>query len=299
MKRTKDRFGKFEYYNDHNISSLKVFDGEDLEYQDRMKYQTMQQNAWIQQQKYENEMKRQHEREEERRYAEQTLAINRMRSMLESEHEQKIKDMNCMQKDYNIKLADFKREKEAKEKKDEEELDLYNVQDAEDTRNRAYHFMKDTIEKMKRTKDRFGKFEYYNDHNISSLKVFDGEDLEYQDRMKYQTMQQNAWIQQQKYENEMKRKHEREEERRYAEQTLAINRMRSMLESEHEQKIKDMNCMQKDYNIKLADFKREKEAKEKKDEEELDLYNVQDAEDTRNRAYNFMKDTIEKMKETI
>ena len=152
---------------------------------------------------------------------------------------------------------------------------------------------------MKRTKDRFGKFEQYNDHNISGLKVFDGEDLEYQDRMKYQKMQQNAWIQQQKYENEMKRLHEREEERRYAEQTLAINRMRSMLESEHEQKIKDINCMQKDYNNKLADFKREKEAKEKKDEEELDLYNIQDAEDTRNKAYAFMKDTIEKMKETI
>ena len=151
MKRTKDRFGKFENYNDHNISSLKVFEGEDLEYQDRMKYQTMQQNAWLQQQKYEIEMKRQHAREEERRYAEQTLAINRMRSMLESEHEQKIRDMNCMQKDYNLKLADFKREKEAKEKKDEEELDLYNVQDAEDTRNRHYQFMKDTIEKMQAT----------------------------------------------------------------------------------------------------------------------------------------------------
>ena len=151
MKRTKDRFGKFEYYNDHNISSLKVFDGEDLEYQDRMKYQTMQQNAWIQQQKYENEMKKQHEREEERKYAEQTLAINRMRSMLESEHEQKIRDMNCMQKDYNLKLADFKKQKEAKEKQDEEDLDLYNIQDAEDTRNKAYHFMKDTIEKMKET----------------------------------------------------------------------------------------------------------------------------------------------------
>ena len=152
---------------------------------------------------------------------------------------------------------------------------------------------------MKRTKDRFGKFEMYNDHNISGLKVFDGEDLEYQDRMKYQKMQQNAWIQQQKYENEVKRQHEREEERRYAEQTLAINRMRSMLESEHEQKIKDINCMQKDYNNKLADFKREKEAKEKKDEDDLDLYNIQDAEDTRNRAYAFMKDTIDKMKETI
>ena len=66
MKRIKDRFGKLEYYNDNNISGLKVFDGEDLEYQDRMKYQTMQQNAWIQQQKYENEMKKQQEREEER-----------------------------------------------------------------------------------------------------------------------------------------------------------------------------------------------------------------------------------------
>ena len=152
---------------------------------------------------------------------------------------------------------------------------------------------------MKRTKDRFGKFDYYNDHNISSLKVFDGEDLEYQERMKYQTKQQNAWIQQQKYENEMKKQQEREEDRRYAEQTLANNRMRSMLESEHEQKIRDMNCMQKDYNLKLAEFKRQKEAKEKQDEEDLDLYNIQDAEDTRNRAYNMMKDTIEKMKETI
>ena len=152
---------------------------------------------------------------------------------------------------------------------------------------------------MKRTKERFGKFENYNDHNISSLKVFEGEDLEYQDRKQYQTLQQNAWIQQQKYEKEMKQQEEREEERRYAEQTLAINRMRSMLESEHEQKIRDMNCMTKDYNLKLADFKRVKEAKEKKDEEELDLYNIQDAEDTRNRAYKFMKDTIDQMKETI
>ena len=58
--------------------------------------------------------------------------------------------MNCMTKDYNLKLADFKRAKEAKEKKDEEELDLYNIQDAEDTRNKAYKFMKDTIEQMKK-----------------------------------------------------------------------------------------------------------------------------------------------------
>ena len=152
---------------------------------------------------------------------------------------------------------------------------------------------------MKRTKERFGKFKNYNDHNISSLKVFEGEDLEYQDRKQYQTMQQYAWIQQQKFEKEMKNQQEREEERRYAEQILAINRMRSMLESEHEQKIRNMNCMTKDYNIKLSEYKKEKEAKEKKDEEELDLYNIEDAENTRNKAYQFMRNTIDQMKECI
>ena len=152
---------------------------------------------------------------------------------------------------------------------------------------------------MKRTKERFGKFHCYNDHNISSLKVFDGEDLEYQDRMKYQTMLQNAWIQQQKYENEMKKRQERDEERRYAEQTLAINRMRSMLDSEHEKKIKDMNCMTKDYNLKMADSKRVKETEEKKNEEKLDINNINDAENTRKKAYKFMKDTISQMKKAI
>ena len=152
---------------------------------------------------------------------------------------------------------------------------------------------------MKRTKDRFGKFENYNDHNISSLKVFEGEDLEYQDRMKYQKMQQNYWLQQQKYENEMKKLNEREEERRYAEQTLAINRMRSMLESEHEQKIRDMNGMTMEYNKKLAQMKRDREAKEKYDENALDEYNIQDAENTRNVAYAHLKAEIEAAKEAI
>ena len=84
MKRTKERFGKLEMYNDHGISGCKVFDGED-----RFKLQQCQQKVWIEQQKYEHDIKNQEEREEERKYAEQTLAINRMRSMLEAEHEQK------------------------------------------------------------------------------------------------------------------------------------------------------------------------------------------------------------------
>ena len=98
MKRTKERFGKLEMYNNHGISGCKVFDGEDLEYQDRYRLQQAQQKAWIEQQKYEHNLKNQEEMEEERKYAEQTLAINRMRSMLEAEHEQRRRDMKVTDK---------------------------------------------------------------------------------------------------------------------------------------------------------------------------------------------------------
>ena len=39
-----------------------------------------------------------------------------------------------------------------------------------------------------------------------------------------QQLQQKNWVEQQKFEKEMKLKQEREEERQYAEQTLSINR---------------------------------------------------------------------------
>ncbi len=47
MKRTKERFGKLDSYNQEGVSGLKVFDGEDLEYQDRIKLQQIQQKNWI------------------------------------------------------------------------------------------------------------------------------------------------------------------------------------------------------------------------------------------------------------
>ena len=152
---------------------------------------------------------------------------------------------------------------------------------------------------MKRTKERFGKLEMYNNHGISGCKVFDGEDLEYQDRIRLQQCQQKAWIEQQKYEHELKNQEEREEERKYAEQTLAINRMRSMLEAEHEQKRRDMNVMQMEYNKKLAQMKRDREAKEKYDETMMDQQNIADAEKTRNEVYSQLKQEIDQAKSTI
>jgi hypothetical protein len=149
MKRTKERFGKLEMYNTHGISGCKVFDGEDLEYQDRYRLQQLQQKSWIEQQKYEHHLKQQEENEEQRKYAEQTLAINRMRSMLEAEHEERRRDMNVMQMEYNKKLAQMKRDKEAKEKYDETEMDLNNIRDAENTRNIVYARLKEEIDSAK------------------------------------------------------------------------------------------------------------------------------------------------------
>ena len=149
MKRTKERFGKLEMYNTHGISGCKVFDGEDLEYQDRYRLQQLQQKSWIEQQKYEHHLKQQEENEEQRKYAEQTLAINRMRSMLEAEHEERRRDMNVMQMEYNKKLAQMKRDKEARDKYDETEMDLNNIRDAENTRNIVYARLKEEIDSAK------------------------------------------------------------------------------------------------------------------------------------------------------
>ena len=149
MKRTKERFGKLEMYNTHGISGCKVFDGEDLEYQDRYRLQQLQQKSWIEQQKYEHHLKQQEENEEQRKYAEQTLAINRMRSMLEAEHETRRRDMNVMQMEYNKKLAQMKRDKEAKDKYDETEMDLNNIRDAENIRNIVYARLKEEIDSAK------------------------------------------------------------------------------------------------------------------------------------------------------
>lgn len=50
--------------------------------------------------------------------------------------------------------------------------------------------------------------------------------IEFDSRLQYNKQQQKRWLEEQMYENEMKRKRENEEDRLYAEQTLANNRMR-------------------------------------------------------------------------
>jgi hypothetical protein len=85
----------------------------------------------------------------------------------------------------------------------------------------------------------------------------------------------------------------------FAEQTLSINRMRSMLEAEHDKKRRDMNKMQMEYNKQLALQKKDRECKKKYDETNLDLYNISEAENTRSTVYSKLKSEIEQQKASI
>ena len=152
---------------------------------------------------------------------------------------------------------------------------------------------------MKRTNDRFGQFELYNKKHVSGLKVFDGEDLEYQDRKQFQQMQQDEWFKQQLYQNQRADEDQRRIKQKLAEQDLANYRMHCMLQAEHEQKVRDINTMTLDYNKLLAECKRQKQLKDKKKEEELDRRYYLDAEETRDFAYSHMKATIDHMKDNL
>ena len=152
---------------------------------------------------------------------------------------------------------------------------------------------------MKRTKERFGKLEGYNKEGISGCKVFDGEDLEYQDRITFQQCQQKNWIEQQKYEREQIKQCEQQEDQLYADQVCAINRTRSVLEAEHHTRRKDMNRMIMEYNKKLAEQKKDREMKSKYDETSLDCYNIEQANNTRSDVYSKLKNEIDSAKSTI
>ena len=149
MRRATDRFGEFELYNKKHVSGLKVFDGEDLEYQDRKQFQQMQQDEWFKQQIYQNQKADEDHRKIKQKLAEQDLANYRMHCLLLAEHEQKMRDIKAKNLNYNRLLAESKKEKELKKKKKEEELDRRYYLDAEETRDFAYAHMKASIDHMK------------------------------------------------------------------------------------------------------------------------------------------------------
>ncbi|KAM3138235.1 hypothetical protein pb186bvf_009714 [Paramecium bursaria] len=118
MKRTKESFFREhpEWEKRQGLSGLREFDGEDLQYDARNKYNKDLQKQWIQQQVEEKRQKDAQEKAEEQAYAQQTLEINRFRGMLQDNFHQKKTDIGISTKQTNLLLAKEKKDKEEKER---------------------------------------------------------------------------------------------------------------------------------------------------------------------------------------
>jgi len=109
---------------------------------------------------------------------------------------------------------------------------------------------KGTFYDHKTQKDRIG---------VSSLKIFDGEDLTYGDRKRIQALQQRDWIEQQIKEKQERLKAEKEADKNFAQQTLMLNSMRKDLEDDFSNKNKVVKKSYSEANRVLAQEKSDKE----------------------------------------
>jgi len=106
----------------------------------------------------------------------------------------------------------------------------------------------------------------FYDHNtqkgrigVSSMKVFDGEDLTFGDRKRIQALQQKDWIEQQIREKQAKLAAEKEAEAKFAQQTVDLNGMRKALEDDHQYRQKTMQKAYMENNRTLAQEKADRD----------------------------------------
>jgi len=116
MKRTKENWIEPQPADRQGISGLRIFDGEDLHYQERTLAFKETQRKWIEEQKRDMEDRRNKDRDQDRAYAYQTHQNTRMRGMLEDQLEQQKRDMQASTRDTNLQLAREKREREQRER---------------------------------------------------------------------------------------------------------------------------------------------------------------------------------------
>jgi len=126
MDRTK---GTFYDHNEQKakvgVSSLKIFDGEDLTYGDRKRIQALQQKDWIEQQIREKQERIRAEKAAESNFANQTLQLNGMRKALEDDFEHRQKTMKKTYMETNKLLAQEKEDRD-RTQREKEDLDKKN-----------------------------------------------------------------------------------------------------------------------------------------------------------------------------
>ena len=111
MRKNKNRGDGYRTDNE-GLSGCRLFEGEDLKFQERMQWQKDMQTEAIKEQLREKRLKEQMEKQEEDDWAEQTDMITRMRGMLEDENSTKRTNKEKETQEENMRLAMFKKQKE-------------------------------------------------------------------------------------------------------------------------------------------------------------------------------------------
>ena len=115
MRRTKNRLD-VGGVDTEGISGCRLFEGEDLKYQDRMKWQKQMQVEAIKEQLREKRLKEQQDKQEEDDWAQQTDMVTRMRGMLEDENDSKRTQKEKEIQQENIRLSLIKKQTEEAER---------------------------------------------------------------------------------------------------------------------------------------------------------------------------------------
>ena len=126
MRRTKNRVD-VNGVDTQGISGCRLFEGEDLQFQDRMKWQKEMQVEAIKEQLREKKLKEMMEKQEEDDWAEQTDMVTRMRGMLEDENNNKRFNKEKEIQEENMRIALLKKQKEEKDSEWHQEMNSKEV----------------------------------------------------------------------------------------------------------------------------------------------------------------------------
>ena len=119
MKRVRQIYHNKDSKIFNGISGVHTFEGEDLSYASRMKYNQQKQKEWLNQQMEEKRLRQQQEKENDMLYDLQTIQINKMRGALEFEHSMKRRN-----NEVNLRQTNLEMNKKLKETVQEERLKM-------------------------------------------------------------------------------------------------------------------------------------------------------------------------------
>jgi hypothetical protein len=139
MKRTKENWISNQCFHQNNLSGLRAFHGEDLQFYERKKSMMIIQKQWLDNQIKEKELRKKRSQEEKMIYEMQEKELFRIRGIALDELEMKRKIMSQSTCEFNWKAGFEKRKEMEKRKKEIRDEELKDLKRQDEIRKR-YHF---------------------------------------------------------------------------------------------------------------------------------------------------------------